>query len=53
MRDVRVELHLARAGETVEAYERLLVEDGLMLRYRHKDDFGDTTSASVSSSART
>ncbi len=27
------------------AYERLLVEDGLMLRYRHKDDFGDTTSA--------
>jgi GH15 family glucan-1,4-alpha-glucosidase len=30
---------------TVEAYERLLVEDGLMLRYRHKDDFGDTTSA--------
>ena len=30
---------------TLEAYERLLVEDGLMLRYRHKDDFGDTTSA--------
>ena len=30
---------------TVEAYERLLVEDGLMLRYRHKDDFGETTSA--------
>src|SRR3712207_8429936 len=23
---------------TVEAYERLLVEDGLMLRYRHHDD---------------
>ena len=30
---------------TVEAYERLLVEDGLMLRYRHMDDFGETTSA--------
>jgi GH15 family glucan-1,4-alpha-glucosidase len=30
---------------TVEAYERLLVEDGLMLRYRHHDDFGATTSA--------
>jgi GH15 family glucan-1,4-alpha-glucosidase len=30
---------------TVDAYERLLVENGLMLRYRHKDDFGDTTSA--------
>ena len=30
---------------TVEAYERLLVEDGLMLRYRHIDDFGETTSA--------
>ena len=28
-----------------EAYERLLVEDGLMLRYRHIDDFGETTSA--------
>lgn len=28
----------------VEAYE-LIVEDGLMLRYRHKDDFGETTSA--------
>jgi GH15 family glucan-1,4-alpha-glucosidase len=30
---------------TVDAYERLLVENGLMLRYRHKDDFGETTSA--------
>jgi GH15 family glucan-1,4-alpha-glucosidase len=30
---------------TVEAYERLLVENGLMLRYRHRDDFGETTSA--------
>jgi GH15 family glucan-1,4-alpha-glucosidase len=34
-----------RFVSTVEAYERLLVENGLMLRYRHKDDFGDTTSA--------
>jgi GH15 family glucan-1,4-alpha-glucosidase len=34
-----------RFVSTVEAYERLLVDDGLMLRYRHKDDFGDTTSA--------
>jgi GH15 family glucan-1,4-alpha-glucosidase len=33
-----------RFVSTVEAYE-LLVEDGLMLRYRHKDDFGETTSA--------
>ena len=35
----------ARFISTVEAYERLLVEDGLMLRYKHKDDFGETTSA--------
>jgi GH15 family glucan-1,4-alpha-glucosidase len=34
-----------RFVSTVEAYERLLVDNGLMLRYRHKDDFGDTTSA--------
>jgi GH15 family glucan-1,4-alpha-glucosidase len=34
-----------RFVSTVAAYETLLVEDGLMLRYRHKDDFGDTTSA--------
>jgi GH15 family glucan-1,4-alpha-glucosidase len=30
---------------TVDAYERLLVEKGLMLRYKHPDDFGETTSA--------
>ncbi len=30
---------------TVDAYETLLVDNGLMLRYRHKDDFGETTSA--------
>jgi GH15 family glucan-1,4-alpha-glucosidase len=34
-----------RFVSTVEKYEKLLVDDGLMLRYRHKDDFGDTTSA--------
>ncbi|MBL8150905.1 MAG: glycoside hydrolase family 15 protein, partial [Blastocatellia bacterium] len=30
---------------TVEAYQKLLVEQGLMLRYRNPDDFGETTSA--------
>lgn len=30
---------------TVEAYEKELVEGGLMLRYRNPDDFGETTSA--------
>lgn len=30
---------------TVHAYERLLVRNGLMLRYQHPDDFGVTTSA--------
>lgn len=34
-----------RFVSTVRAYERILVENGLMLRYRHPDDFGDTTSA--------
>jgi GH15 family glucan-1,4-alpha-glucosidase len=34
-----------RFVSTVRAYERLLVRDGLMLRYQHPDDFGDTTSA--------
>ncbi len=34
-----------RFVSTVRAYERDLVEDGLMLRYRHADDFGATTSA--------
>jgi GH15 family glucan-1,4-alpha-glucosidase len=40
-----VDPHDIRFVSTVEAYEKILVEDGLMLRYRHKDDFGDTTSA--------
>jgi GH15 family glucan-1,4-alpha-glucosidase len=34
-----------RFVSTVRAYERLLVENGLMLRYRNLDDFGHTTSA--------
>ncbi|NOT09759.1 MAG: glycoside hydrolase family 15 protein, partial [Gemmatimonadales bacterium] len=34
-----------RFVSTVEAYERLLTEKGLMLRYRNLDDFGETTSA--------
>ena len=29
----------------MRAYEKLLAPDGLMLRYKHLDDFGDTTSA--------
>ncbi len=34
-----------RFVSTVRAYERLLVKNGLMLRYRHPDDFGATTTA--------
>jgi GH15 family glucan-1,4-alpha-glucosidase len=34
-----------RFVSTVRAYERLLVENGLMLRYKNDDDFGHTTSA--------
>jgi len=34
-----------RFVSTVRAYERILVDNGLMLRYRHADDFGVTTSA--------
>ncbi len=34
-----------RFRSTVRAYEQRLVEGGLMLRYRHDDDFGETTSA--------
>ena len=34
-----------RFVSTVRAYESLLVENGLMLRYRNDDDFGETTSA--------
>jgi GH15 family glucan-1,4-alpha-glucosidase len=35
----------ARFVSTVAAYEKRLVENGLMLRYRNPDDFGETTSA--------
>ena len=34
-----------RFVSTVEAYGRTLVDNGLMLRYRNHDDFGETTSA--------
>jgi GH15 family glucan-1,4-alpha-glucosidase len=34
-----------RFVSTVRAYERLLVENGLMLRYRHDDDLGRPTTA--------
>ncbi|MEX2209049.1 MAG: glycoside hydrolase family 15 protein [Myxococcota bacterium] len=34
-----------RFVSTVMAYEKRLVENGLMLRYRNPDDFGETTSA--------
>jgi GH15 family glucan-1,4-alpha-glucosidase len=34
-----------RFVSTVDAYQRLLVDNGLMLRYRNPDDFGATTSA--------
>lgn len=34
-----------RFVSTVRAYEQLLVDRGLMLRYRHPDDFGETTTA--------
>jgi GH15 family glucan-1,4-alpha-glucosidase len=34
-----------RFRSTVRAYERLLAPDGLMMRYKHLDDFGHTTSA--------
>jgi GH15 family glucan-1,4-alpha-glucosidase len=40
-----VEPHDPRFRSTVRAYERLLAPDGLMLRYKHLDDFGHTTSA--------
>jgi GH15 family glucan-1,4-alpha-glucosidase len=35
----------SRFVSTVRAYEKLLAPNGLMLRYKHADDFGDTTSA--------
>jgi GH15 family glucan-1,4-alpha-glucosidase len=35
----------ARFVSTIDAYQRLLRKDGLILRYRNADDFGETTSA--------
>ena len=40
-----IDPHDPRLRSTVRAYERLLAPNGLMLRYKHPDDFGDTTSA--------
>ncbi len=40
-----VDAHDPRFLSTLEAYRSLLVKDGLMLRYRNEDDFGETTSA--------
>jgi GH15 family glucan-1,4-alpha-glucosidase len=40
-----IDAHDPRFVSTVEKYGQLLVEDGLMLRYRNPDDFGATTSA--------
>jgi GH15 family glucan-1,4-alpha-glucosidase len=34
-----------RFKSTVRAYEKLLAPDGLMMRYKHLDDFGHTTSS--------
>ena len=34
-----------RFKSTVRAYEKLLAPEGLMMRYKHLDDFGHTTSA--------
>ncbi|HUQ87708.1 MAG TPA: glycoside hydrolase family 15 protein [Vicinamibacterales bacterium] len=34
-----------RFKSTVRAYEKLLAPDGLMMRYKHPDDFGHTTSS--------
>ncbi len=40
-----LDAHDERFVSTVEAYQRLLVDRGLMLRYRNLDDFGETTSS--------
>lgn len=40
-----IDAHDPRFIATLAAYERLLVDRNLMLRYRNTDDFGDTTSA--------
>jgi GH15 family glucan-1,4-alpha-glucosidase len=40
-----IEARDPRFISTVEVYQRMLVDRGLMLRYRNPDDFGPTTSA--------
>lgn len=40
-----IDAHDPRFVRTVDAYSELLVERGLMLRYRNADDFGVTTSS--------
>ena len=40
-----IDAHDPRFVSTLDAYRTLLVKDGLMLRYRNNDDFGETTSA--------
>lgn len=40
-----IDPHDPRFVSTVERYQELLVDRGLMLRYRNPDDFGETTSA--------
>lgn len=40
-----IDAHDKRFINTVRAYEKDLVDRGLMLRYRNQDDFGETTSA--------
>ena len=40
-----IEAHDAKFVSTVEAYGRLAMENGLMLRYKNPDDFGITKSA--------
>ncbi len=40
-----IDAHDPRFLSTLDNYERELVRNGLMLRYRNPDDFGETTSA--------
>ncbi|MFZ5443875.1 MAG: alpha/beta fold hydrolase [Myxococcota bacterium] len=40
-----LDAHDPRFLATLDDYERRLVREGLMLRYVHEDDFGETTSA--------
>jgi GH15 family glucan-1,4-alpha-glucosidase len=42
-----VRAHDPRFLATLDRYEEVLVDRGLMLRYRHDDDFGETTSAFI------